>query len=98
MGVLPRLCVAQGEAADESTGPMMPHDAEATVMIETKGRLSPAIHPRIASSSNRFGRVELSGIVKMGLNLWRMQTMHKESPSEISPVIWVLPAFMSVVK
>lgn len=53
---------------------------------------------RTISSSNLFGRVELSWIVKMGLDLWRMQTMHKESPSEFSPVIWVLPAFVGVAK
>jgi hypothetical protein len=66
-----------------------------TVPLEKAKALS---RPRIISTSNLFSRVELSGIVKMGLNLWRMQTMHKESPSEISPVIWVLPAFVGVAK
>jgi len=34
MGVLPHLCVAQGEAAEVSTGSMMPQGANAVVMIE----------------------------------------------------------------
>jgi putative molybdopterin biosynthesis protein len=34
MGVLPQLRVAQGEAAEVSTGSMMPHGADAVVMIE----------------------------------------------------------------
>ncbi|MFA6372153.1 MAG: gephyrin-like molybdotransferase Glp, partial [Methanothrix sp.] len=34
MGVLPHLCVARGEAAEVSTGSMMPDGADAVVMIE----------------------------------------------------------------
>jgi putative molybdopterin biosynthesis protein len=34
MGVLPHLCVARGEAAEVSTGSMMPPGADAVVMIE----------------------------------------------------------------
>ena len=55
-------------------------------------------HVALGEAAEIQGYGQLSGIVKMGLNLWRMQTMHKESPSEFSPVICVLPAFVGIAK